>query len=103
MVCSQDTRGIVSFLKGYLNASTVSEISRRAVWTEFVNACTGAEAFAMLRDVLDSVESTAPTPDEGSALFGLSKSWTTDIAGGDGAHSADLGSIIVHWSKLIGG
>ncbi|CEL60387.1 hypothetical protein RSOLAG1IB_09605 [Rhizoctonia solani AG-1 IB] len=97
MVCSQDTRGIVSFLKGYLNASTVSEISRRAVWTEFVNACTGAEAFAMLRDVLDSVESTAPTPDEGSALFGLSKSWTTDIAGGDGAHSADLGSIIVHW------
>ncbi|CAE6368756.1 unnamed protein product [Rhizoctonia solani] len=101
MVRSRETQGIISFLNGYLNASNVTEISRRAIWTQFLNACTGAGAVAVLRSVLDSVETSAPKPDEASPLFDLSKSWMADITRGEAAHSTNLGSIVVHWKICL--
>ncbi|CAE6527519.1 unnamed protein product [Rhizoctonia solani] len=101
LVRSGDTRGIVGFLNGYLNTTTMSESTRGTVWTQFLSACTCAAAFTMLREVLDSVETTAPAPDEGSVLFDASKSWAADLARGDMAHSADLGSVILHWKICL--
>ncbi|KAG8733555.1 hypothetical protein FRC11_005224 [Ceratobasidium sp. 423] len=97
LVRSGNTRGIIGFLNGYLNAPTISVATRGGVWTQFLSACTRAGAFTMLREILDAVGTTVPVPDEGSVLFDISKSWAADLAGGDAVHNANLGSVILHW------
>ncbi|KAH7332749.1 hypothetical protein B0J17DRAFT_677411 [Rhizoctonia solani] len=101
LVQSGNTRGITALLNGYLNAPTISEATRNAVWTQFLSTCTRAAEFTVLHGVLDLVEAPVLAPDEGSALFDISKSWAVDLAKGNGRHNPDLGSIIIHWKMCL--
>ncbi|EUC55355.1 E3 ubiquitin-protein ligase listerin, putative [Rhizoctonia solani AG-3 Rhs1AP] len=102
LVLSGNTRGIANLMNGYLNAPTTPETSRSTVWSRFLNTCVRAEAFTVLRGALDSVEiHTIVAPDEGSALFDISKSWATDLAGGNTVHNVDLGALITHWKICL--
>ncbi|KAJ1302223.1 hypothetical protein OPQ81_001046 [Rhizoctonia solani] len=102
LVRSGNTRGIAVLLNGYLNAPTISAGTCGAVWTLFLSACIRASAFTLLREVLNLVEFPAPAPDDSSPLFDVSKSWATDLTGGNAVHSADLGTVIVHWKICLG-
>ncbi|CAE6481494.1 unnamed protein product [Rhizoctonia solani] len=101
LVRSGDTRGIATLLNGYLNAPTVSETTRNAVWTQFLSTCTQTAEFAVLRSVLNLVEAPVLAPDEDSALFDISKHLAVDLTKGNGIHNADLASVIIHWKMCL--